>query len=764
MESGKRKIRFSFRTKVLVPVVGVMILLMTISMGLAYRRVYKQLQLEARVQLQQSGREFNYLQELHRTEMEWRYRNIVNEPKFKAVAALAEARPVRASDRVVNTSAQKTFRGLINELIRDKVADAIVLTTLDGQRLTVTRDSRLDPAEFEKHCADSIDLVLHGEASKPDFAIYGGKLFDIMSLPIMSGDGEIRGAISFGVPNTLENDFHELTHSELVLRDNNRIIAYKLAKPDIRLEALQQELMAKAPAATAALETNIKPITLFGDRYLYLTLSLNSANSQLYYLVLYPIEKAMQALEETQRQIFLASLIAILIGAAVVSLIVHKVSAPLKQLHVGAEAIGAGDFSHRVAVASRDEFGELAYGFNQMTANLKSSREELESTVQRLKTTQAQLIQSEKLSGIGEFIAGVAHELNNPLTTVMGFSELLQQDNISAEHKTSVDMIFKSAQRCQKIVQSLLSFARRHQPERKSACVNRLIEAALDILSYQLRTSNIEVTSRLDPALPNALVDTHQIQQVLVNILNNARQALEGQPSGGRITITTAAVGPNVRITIQDNGPGISDSNLSKIFDPFFTTKEVGKGTGLGLSLCYGIIQEHGGSIVPSSKPGAGATFTIELPIADKTATAALDAAAAKTADLLEGAGKKILTIDDEEPILEMIRGILTRQGYQVETANNGETGLARLRQGDYDLVLCDWKMPGLTGRQVYEQLRQTNPKLAARLIFITGDLVSDKTRQFLDQEKLTCLPKPFSIAEVRSAISKAIAGGTPHA
>src|SRR5207237_1257543 len=180
----------------------------------------------------------------------------------------------------------------------------------------------------------------------------------------------------------------------------------------------------------------------------------------------------------------------------------RKVTQPLRVLRDSAEAVGRGDFSRRVEVRSRDECGELADVFNRMTANLQSSHEQLEMTVETLKTTQAQLIQSEKLSGIGEFVAGVAHELNNPLTSVMGFSELLERASNNPQQKRHLEMIRKSAQRCQKIVQSLLSFARRHQPERKLSNINELVEAAIDFLQYQLRTSNIEVVTRLAPNLP----------------------------------------------------------------------------------------------------------------------------------------------------------------------------------------------------------------------------------------------------------------------
>src|SRR4029453_432651 len=193
------------------------------------------------------------------------------------------------------------------------------------------------------------------------------------------------------------------------------------------------------------------------------------------------------------------------------------VTEPLQELRDSVEALGQGDLSRRIEVSSMDECGELAHVFNQMAENIKNSREQLEMTVETLKTTQAQLIQSEKLSGIGEFVAGVAHELNNPLTSVMGFSELLKGADTNAEHKRYLEMIHKSALRCQKIVQSLLSFSRRHAPERKLSSVNERGEGAVEILQYQMRTSNIEVTTQLDPHLPKAMVDPHQIQQVFLN-------------------------------------------------------------------------------------------------------------------------------------------------------------------------------------------------------------------------------------------------------
>jgi two-component system NtrC family sensor kinase len=458
----------------------------------------------------------------------------------------------------------------------------------------------------------------------------------------------------------------------------------------------------------------------------------------------------------------LVGLLGVALSTVIVWFVIGRVTQPLRQLRDSAEAVGRGDFSRRVEVASRDECGELAEVFNQMTENIKASREELEKTVETLKATQNQLIQSEKLSGIGEFVAGVAHELNNPLTSVMGFADLLQQANMPESERRYLDMIAKSAKRCQKIVASLLSFARRHAPERKVVCVNEIVESAVEILQYQMRTSNIEVIMQLDPRLPATEVDSHQMQQVFLNIINNAKQAMEGRDVKGCLRVTTETADGRVRVIFSDNGPGIPPENITKIFNPFFTTKEVGKGTGLGLSLCYGIVSEHGGTITPYSKPGEGATFVIELPItraladaAEKKATAPLPPQAKN-----EGVGKRVLVIDDEDTILQMISAALTMNGYKVDVARDGEAALRRLGQYHYDLALCDWKMPGLNGEQVYERLHATNPEMSRRLIFITGDTVNEKTQEFLSSRHKVCLSKPFTLGEFRSAINRVMTAG----
>jgi two-component system, NtrC family, sensor kinase len=332
---------------------------------------------------------------------------------------------------------------------------------------------------------------------------------------------------------------------------------------------------------------------------------------------------------------------------------------------------------------------------------------------------------------------------------------MLKDNDADTKNRRYLDMIYKSAQRCQKIVQSLLSFARRQQHERKPVSVNGMVEVVLEMLNYQLRTSNIEVVTKLDPTLPVVLADGHQIQQVLLNVINNARQAIESHKSGGQINIHTRTFGEHVHIIIRDDGPGISSEHLLRIFDPFFTTKQVGQGTGLGLSLCYGIIKEHGGSITPSSQPDAGTTFTIQLPILHLNGDVIEAGSAVKPKALNpnEGAGKQILVIDDEEAILQILRERLTARGYSVDTASDGESALRQLRQQNYDVTFCDWKMPGLNGRQIYEKQLEANPDQCRRFVFCSGDVVNEQMHRFLEREKCPYLPKPFNFEDVHAAI-----------
>jgi two-component system, NtrC family, sensor kinase len=761
MEKLRRHFEYSFSTKVIVPVVATMILLLAVTVSIVNSRITRQFQAEATRNLAHAEESVRKSREIHTRSQLLRFRSVPDEPMYRALFAEGGANHA------------PTIKVSLDEMRTNKEVDVVLFTSVDDlktARASSVGDRTISTRDFQAACTPVVvEAFQKGEGW--DTVLVGNRLFDVVSVPVKGSSQELLGALTLGVEvgHVNAEDMKKATSCEIILLANGRVIASTAGPPELHDEFARIFSSYFEPGADKA-ETH--KLVLGGEHFFCSAGRFASLKSEtsIGYLLLSSYEQPLRSLRATQQILLGVSGLAILLGTAVVWFLVRKVTAPLRALSASAEAVGKGDFTQRVEVESRDECGELAAVFNQMTENLKRSREQLESTVETLRTTQAQLVQSEKLSGIGEFVAGVAHELNNPLTSVMGFSELLARADTAPQHKRHLDLIYKSAQRCQKIVQSLLSFARRHQPERKLSSINELVESAVDFLSYQLRTSNIEVIQKLDRYLPKAMVDPHQLQQVFLNIVNNARQALEAnQQQKGVIRISTETFGRNVRVVIADNGPGISDKNLSKVFDPFFTTKEVGKGTGLGLSLCYGIVHEHGGNITVRSKLSQGATFTIELPLADedeeepRPTNGAAKEPGGKTTNRLkrrEGEGRRILVIDDEEAILEMVRETLSQQGYEVDVARDGESALRRVMQKRYDLALCDWKMPGLNGEQIYERLRTANPALSERLIFITGDVINDKVQAFLRDQNKVCLSKPFSIVEFRAAIGKALAKG----
>jgi PAS domain S-box-containing protein len=231
------------------------------------------------------------------------------------------------------------------------------------------------------------------------------------------------------------------------------------------------------------------------------------------------------------------------------------------------------------------------------------------------KKMQEQLIVADRLASIGELASGIAHELNNPLTSIIGFSQLLLDKDIPDEVKEDLNVINREAQRTAEVVRNLLTFARKHPPEKKLVDINNIIQAVLQLRAYEQKVSNIQVNTYLAPDLPEVTADGFQLQQVFLNIIINAEHFMVEAHGGGTLTIATERVGNTIKASFADDGPGISEENLKHIFDPFFTTKEVGKGTGLGLSICHGITSEHGGRIQAQSELGKGATFVVELPI-----------------------------------------------------------------------------------------------------------------------------------------------------
>jgi two-component system NtrC family sensor kinase len=306
-------------------------------------------------------------------------------------------------------------------------------------------------------------------------------------------------------------------------------------------------------------------------------------------------------------------------------------------------------------------------------------------------------------------------------------------------------------------VQNLLSFARRKRVEKELADLNGLIERVLELRTYDLRVKNIEVELDLDPDLPATMVDPNQVQQVFLNIIINAEQAILSARDHGRLRIRTRGQGETIRVSFEDDGPGMEPETLRRIFDPFFTTKQANEGTGLGLTICYNIIDEHGGRIWAESRPGRGTTFHIELPVVRGVRRRRRDEGATPTPAV---AGRSILVVDDEESIQRLLGSILQMDGHHVDVARNGNDALEHIVRRDYDLVITDIKMPDMDGRQLYHHLQRLDRRLAERTIFITGDTVSPETRRFLQEVPNPCLTKPFRVREVRETIAQVLTAG----
>jgi two-component system, NtrC family, sensor kinase len=729
----------NFRAKVLVPVIIVMILLVAVTVLVVNRRIMAQFQTQAQSTLATADTVFQNLQTIRSHDLELRFHGLVNEPLY--LAAFQTGDPATLHNQLQTLLAAE----------KDVAIVFYVQTNAGNILASEQSDKTISPGIFAAASRSAVQQALQGH-EKVDTVRADNRLYEVISIPVYDTYNSLIGALTLGseIGGADAAKFSQITRSQILFFADGHMVASTLTNAAASVDVAQ--LLADPFSGSG-----VKQIPLGNEHYFYIAGRFNSLSHDqtLGYVLLSSYEDSLNALKATQQALVAVSLCAILIGGTIIWLLVNKVTEPLRELRDSAEAVGRGDFSRRVTAHSRDEFGELAVAFNQMTENVQHSRAELEKTVNTLKTTQAQLVQSEKLSAVGEFVAGVAHELNNPLAAVMGFSEILRDAGVDSKYSRQLDLIYKAAQRCQKIVQSLLSFARRHQPERKPVSVNELVEAVLEIVAYPLRTGNIEVVTVLDKNLPMIMADGHQIQQVLLNIINNARQAIEAHQGGGKIRISSSATERNVRITIQDSGPGISSENLRRIFDPFFTTKEVGKGTGLGLSLCYGIIKEHGGNIYAESPPGEGAAFIIELPAFRDAANPTANANVPPTEKLnpREGEGKRVLVIDDEAAILQLVAESLRGNGFQVDTADDGQVALQRLKADKYDVTLCDWKMPGLNGQDVYEQLQSFNPDLCKRMIFITGDVINERMRKFLESQDRPCLSKPFVIGDLRAAI-----------
>jgi len=371
----------------------------------------------------------------------------------------------------------------------------------------------------------------------------------------------------------------------------------------------------------------------------------------------------------------------------------------------------------------------------------------------------ARLVETERLAAVGELVAGVAHEVNNPLASISAYAQLLLRDAaLDPAQRDSVEVIKGEALRASQVVRDLLSFARRSTPQREPVLLNQLVERTLRLRNYQLAATGITAELELAPDLPAVLGDARQLQQVVLNLITNSIQAM-APLRGGTLRVVTRAADGDVVLEVSDTGRGIPAAARARVFEPFFTTKGEGEGTGLGLSVSYGIVAAHGGSIVLARTSASGTTFAVTLPAAGAAAEPSVAASAPAAAPRSAIAGTRVLFVDDEPTLRTGVEAFARRRGFAVATAQDGESALAALHERSFDAIVCDLRMPGMDGLAFHRALSQESPGLARRTIFITGDMMAVPRRPSESSRQPT-LTKPFTFERLEEALATVLRGG----
>jgi two-component system NtrC family sensor kinase len=364
-----------------------------------------------------------------------------------------------------------------------------------------------------------------------------------------------------------------------------------------------------------------------------------------------------------------------------------------------------------------------------------------------------QLIHAERLAAAGQLVSGVAHELNNPLQSVVGFAELLLDGERRPEVRGDLEQIHSEANRAAKIVRNLLAFVRRSSSERAPANLNELVQSAVALRAYEFGVANIQLEAHYAEVVPPVLVNREEIKQVLLNLLLNAEHAMKANQGHGHLRVQTMISNAGVTVEVHDNGPGVPAAVAGRIFEPFYSTKEVGEGTGLGLSIALGIVEAHGGTLVLADST-AGACFRLTLPSADvahstgSRGTAHVETRAAIT-------GQRALVADDEAPVRALLQRLMTRRGFVVDQAVDGRHASQLLERNQYDVILCDVQMPNMGGLALFESIRRHRPDYVDRFVFISGDILNHELYAVTESANIPLLSKPFGAAKLDDALDR---------
>ena len=441
----------------------------------------------------------------------------------------------------------------------------------------------------------------------------------------------------------------------------------------------------------------------------------------------------------------------------------RRVLQPLALILEATNKVRDGNFAARAQIDRRDELGQLAKGFNFMAESLAESYASLEGKVEerthQLQEVQRQLIQAEKMSAVGRMLSGVAHELNNPLTVIMGHTDLARRRLVASganeKEITFMTMLHEQGDRCRKIVANLLQFARQEKPHLERVRLNDVVEQALQLREYEITTRNIKLVREYDPTNPFFAADRNKIVQVVLNLINNAHDAIRDAGRPGTIRVRTFADQDTVRLEFLDTGTGLREPE--RVFDPFYTTKEVGQGTGLGLSVCYGIVEEHNGSITADNWE-QGARFVIVMPIGPEDMPSDLRQEPDSTTAVSK---KKALVIDDEELLVGLQTSFLSDLGIAPHGVNSGTEAIAYLQQNKVDIIISDVRMPGaVDGIQLYEWVARNRPELTSRFLFVSGDMIGMNVGEFFLNSTAARIQKPFEWDDYSRIVRQLLGNG----
>lgn len=490
-------------------------------------------------------------------------------------------------------------------------------------------------------------------------------------------------------------------------------------------------------------------------------------------LQLQTLRAVLEHLDQTARRGMLAVgalVVALLLAAAATALVVRRrILGPVRAILEASERMRLGDLSARAPAGQADELGRLTHGFNYMAESLAHSYADLERKVDErtaeLREVQRQLVQAEKLSAVGLLVGGVAHELNNPLAGIMGFNQLARMELAGAPGHTDVvrllDQVEGQVERCRRIVGNLLQFARKQEPRLEAFEINAAVQQMLDLRAYELSTRNTRIVRDFDAANPVLCADRDKIQQVILNLLNNAADAIAASGGAGTIVVRTRGDGERVTVEFRDDGVGFRDPE--RAFDPFYTTKEVGKGTGLGLSVCYGIVREHAGEIAAGNWE-KGACVVVTLPTGNQAASveqADAEAPVAQPAEVAPVTRPRALVVDDEESLLRLQSAFLRKMGIDADAVLSGDEAIEHLQAHDVDLVVSDLRMPGMDGLELYEWVRANRPHLAHHFLFASGDVVGLDHGDVVAKTGAARINKPFRFEAYASAVLGALSQGS---